>query len=1038
MRCIDCHGVFPGKEVKKDDLIIEQTIPGIREEIKTKEPELPSVLILLPTKNHGQYLEKHLKNYKDLDYPRNRIRMVVVYAPSSDNTLDLLMDFAKNADFKVELYQEPKFKNLRGRSSHWIGDLCNGLKEFVEDEEFTLFIDDDIIDFPSDLLKTLTEANKDVVSPYVYLDKTYKEFWDTMVFKDIKGVNFTRTNPPSKNSEIPIEVSSAGCCLMYKSDIFVKVPFGNPAPHMTWCASARRMGYHIWALPYSKIIHADVRKEREPWDIKYSGRLFVEKARKEQVEKREIIKDELLCSFCGHALEMDKDNKTGWCPDCRQTLKEENIQERKIEQITTEWILEPIKTYAPIVKESFTLLYPSSSSFSISIFGFTGMGYGGLASVPFYFQNGLNELKIPSTIFSLTYDETEESIQKKLDSSSDYIFYFHYDKLANTVPTLLKEAKKRGKKVIVFPTDSWMDVYPHIRKMIYKEAWRIVAYADWIKNDSWDGECRSYGVDPGKIIVQRFGVRKGVSLTDEEKKLFRKELGVTTKYLIGEMGFVRAGKGLIYPMLDVISKIKDSTLLILGTVDPTNTQQSPYLKELTTAIGEKNLEERIIWMNRTVDENEISRYLGCCDILALPSSLPTDTSGSLNLSIGINGGKCVVTTPQRTRREISEKYKAIATSDPSSFPDVIKKILNTKDYLEIEKNAKKYTDQFSWKEFGKEVVKIFQKGVKSPKIERDLPKVLVVTAIKFDTTWQRDSFKKNLKEFKNLDYPRDKLKIAYLCYSEREVEFIKAQMTDYNIVTIVDPEEWRKKLGKYKPFAVHFYADIFNNVKKEITDEEFVLLLDADYVRFPSSILKDLVNLNVDIVSPYLYRDAVYEFFDTYGFGRFTSDHIYAPGYYQQFEPRPPWEDHEGIVQLAYAGTGFQLTRASIFKEIEWVNPDSWLHWCQMARERGFVVYGAPQLKAYHGSYYEKAGKESRNIFTLVQTKVLSIDECIERGLTTMVDWHRLWQIKYTYTQKYFGDRIYSMTIQKWIDEGKCELKTIEDVSTLVEKKGGK
>ena len=1056
-RCRDCKGRFKKPEVPTSKIVVpvptiptplipiekEEIIPQKKEiEIIKKEPEVqipskiyPKVLILLPTKNHGNYLEKHLKLYQKLDYPPDRLRMVIVYSPSSDKTLELSMDFAKNSKFRVEIYEEPKFRNLRGKSSHWIGDLCNGMRELVNDEEFTLFIDDDITDFSPDFLKKMVELDLDVVAPYVYLEGIKEEFWDTMVFRDVRGRNFDRLNPIFKYYKGPVEVSSAGCCLLYKSEIFKKVPFGNPAPHLTWCNTARAMGYKIWALPFVSIIHADVRKERLPWDRKYAGRTFVEKTRKEKIETRSIIKEEYLCSYCGNELEMAPDKKSGYCPDCRQTLKEENIQERKTEQIISEWVMEPIKEYPKITRASFKPLYIPITDGSLSIFGFTGTGYGGLASVPFYLQNALNEEKIPNTLTSLLYEETEESLREKLKKASDYIFYLHYDKLGKVTPLFLREAKKMDKKVIVFPTDSWMDVNPDVRRSIYKDSWRVIAYADWIKKDAWDGECKSYGEDPRKILVQRFGVREGKILTPQEKKRFREELGLKTKFLVGEMGFVREGKGMIYPMLEVLSQIKDLSFLILGSTDPTNLSQTKFLNELVSAIARNHLEDRIIWVNRKVEENEIDQYLGACDFLVCPNNVPTDTSGSLNLTLGIDGGSCVVTTKQRTRREIEEKYKAIITADPEDFPTVIKELLDSGSHEKTKEKARKYVQDFSWREFGKSIFGIFQTESKAKSSREKIPKVLIATAIKFDTNWQRSCFERNLEELKKLDYPKEKLKLVYMCASDKEASFIKTELEDYEVVTLPDPEEWIQKLGDYRKYAVHFYAELFNNMRKEITDDiEFVLLLDADYVQFPPTLLKDLIGLNVDIVSPYLYGEKhENEFFDTYGFGRFIESDLYRPGYYQQFDPKPPFKNQDGIVQLAYAGTGIQLIKATIFKEIPWVNPDSWLHWCQMAREKGYFIWAAPYLKAYHGSGYKEAGKESGNIFALVESGHLSIDRCIENGLTTIPDWYRLIKIKWTYIQRYYPNIIFQKTIQKWIDQGKCRLGTIEATEELIE-----
>lgn len=250
---------------KGNDLDVDFSL--LEKKKKKEDKTLPKIMIAILTKNDAQFLPKFLETMENLDYPKNKLRWIWMYGKSVDQTLDLILEFHKLRKYKYEVYEEPLFQRPI-RSSLYNARLCNEFKPLHKGEKFILFVDTDVLEIPPNTLKTLVKANKDIVSPYPYIEGTSR-FFDTYCFRfhgmrfdsvTWKGVNHDNLNPIFKDSKIPVELDSVGTLILIKSKVFKEIEWSNPAPHYRFCLKAREAGYHVWALPYLKIIHADIEK----------------------------------------------------------------------------------------------------------------------------------------------------------------------------------------------------------------------------------------------------------------------------------------------------------------------------------------------------------------------------------------------------------------------------------------------------------------------------------------------------------------------------------------------------------------------------------------------------------------------------------------------------------------------------------------------------------------------------------------------------------------------------------------------------------
>jgi len=244
--------------------------------------EWPSILVAILTKNDAKYLPKFLKAMKELDYPKDKLRWVWIYGKSIDNTLDIILNFHKKENYKFEIYEEPVIERLLP-SSLYNAELCNAFKDFYKEEDFVLFADTDVIEIPKNTLKEMVKVNLDIVAPYPYLREGKRiRFYDSYVFRykswkfehvEENGKVYDVYNPIFKDEKKPVELDSVGTFLLIKGEVFKKVKWSNPAPHLQFCLSARKLGFKVYGLPYLKIFHANVGGEEPHYPVEYYVRM---------------------------------------------------------------------------------------------------------------------------------------------------------------------------------------------------------------------------------------------------------------------------------------------------------------------------------------------------------------------------------------------------------------------------------------------------------------------------------------------------------------------------------------------------------------------------------------------------------------------------------------------------------------------------------------------------------------------------------------------------------------------------------------------
>lgn len=250
----------------------------------------PTVLILTPMKDAGRYLDRYFAGLRRLAYPRHLISLGFLEGDSVDDTaeqvasrlVDLRDEFAGAALWRKDFgwptppgtprwehaHQLPRRKALAKARNHL-------LFHALEDQDWVLWLDVDVTEFPLDLIQRLLAAERDIVHPHC-VREAGGETYDRNAWRDqgTMGMGELRGGPDLVRLD-----AVGGTALLVRADVhrdglvFPPFPYGagNPAirsPHPLGPAvrgeieteglgiMAIDMGYQCWGMPNLEVTHA--------------------------------------------------------------------------------------------------------------------------------------------------------------------------------------------------------------------------------------------------------------------------------------------------------------------------------------------------------------------------------------------------------------------------------------------------------------------------------------------------------------------------------------------------------------------------------------------------------------------------------------------------------------------------------------------------------------------------------------------------------------------------------------------------------------
>ncbi len=248
----------------------------------------PKVLILTPVKDAERHLARYVENIEELDCPQPSLSIGLLESDSRDQTLTALQVLRGRLEARCQRVTVVKkdfgFKFPRG-VPRWTSQLQlwrrtilakarnHLLFRALQDEDWVLWLDVDVISYPGDLIRQLLAVGRDIVHPHCVLAPGGPTFdrngWSDHGRKLLEDFRGTRE---------PVALDAVGASvLLVRADrhrdglVFPPFPYGreNAAmrpQHPSWGRGeiesegfgllAQDMGYQCWGLPDLEVVHA--------------------------------------------------------------------------------------------------------------------------------------------------------------------------------------------------------------------------------------------------------------------------------------------------------------------------------------------------------------------------------------------------------------------------------------------------------------------------------------------------------------------------------------------------------------------------------------------------------------------------------------------------------------------------------------------------------------------------------------------------------------------------------------------------------------
>jgi GT2 family glycosyltransferase len=138
------------------------------------------VLILTPVKDAEEFLERYFANLRGLAYPREQLSLGMLESDSEDGTWQRLQEEWPRLEQelrRVTLCRHDFGYRIPPGRSRWSASLQIGrrsalarsrnhlLFRALHDEDWVLWLDVDVIEYPADIIETLLAPDKDIVTP---------------------------------------------------------------------------------------------------------------------------------------------------------------------------------------------------------------------------------------------------------------------------------------------------------------------------------------------------------------------------------------------------------------------------------------------------------------------------------------------------------------------------------------------------------------------------------------------------------------------------------------------------------------------------------------------------------------------------------------------------------------------------------------------------------------------------------------------------------------------------------------------------------
>lgn len=262
--------------------LLTRRLPPRRASHRSRDLGGPRVLILSPVKNAAPFLETYFRLLFALSYPKHLISLGLLEGDSYDDTYAALtraLPILRKDLRRVGLWKRDYGFRLPSDLQRSSPDLQYERRSILalsrnhllfhalDDEDWVLWLDVDLIEYPPDLIERLLATGRDIVHPNCVLTPGGQSF-DTNAWRDQGRLHLHHLR--QEGDLVPLD-AVGGTALLVRADvhrdgvIFPAYPYGRANPKIRpdnpeletegFGLMAEDWGYRCWGMPNFEIRH---------------------------------------------------------------------------------------------------------------------------------------------------------------------------------------------------------------------------------------------------------------------------------------------------------------------------------------------------------------------------------------------------------------------------------------------------------------------------------------------------------------------------------------------------------------------------------------------------------------------------------------------------------------------------------------------------------------------------------------------------------------------------------------------------------------
>ncbi|MFN0191814.1 MAG: glycosyltransferase family 4 protein [Aestuariivirga sp.] len=221
-----------------------------------------------------------------------------------------------------------------------------------------------------------------------------------------------------------------------------------------------------------------------------------------------------------------------------------------------------------------------------------------------------------------------------------------------------------------------------------------------------------YNISPERIAVIPHGIPDFEFLDPEPVKA---RLGYQGHKIILTFGLLAPSKGIevmIDAMPEILRREPDALYIVLGATHPNllRNDGEAYRDSLVARVEKLGIADRVVLLNRFVDQPALLEYIAMCDVYATPYLNEAQlTSGTLAYSFGL--GKAVVSTPYWHANELLSEGRGILVpfGDAPAMAKAIADLLTDRERrLAMRLRAYKDSRAMTWERIAELYLDVFR------------------------------------------------------------------------------------------------------------------------------------------------------------------------------------------------------------------------------------------------------------------------------------------------------------------------------------------